>query len=150
MEKCIEFEYGVGFVTHFQPFKNPAPPPPVDLPKQPHLAPEIRNLTTHFKHHPANQQLPPKHPSWACCPGALAEDTGHTESTEVDIIPIFMAMDYTLATAGTVEPRTLAEAMTHPDAAKWLEAAYTELQAHVMNGTWELAQLPPSKHTISS
>ena len=61
-----------------------------------------------------------------------------------------MAMDYTLATAGTVEPRTLAEAMTHPDAAKWLEAAYTELQAHVMNGTWELAQLPPSKHTISS
>ena len=105
---------------------------------------------THFKHHLANQQLPPKHPSQAHCLGALAEDAGHTESTEVDIVPVFTAMDYTLAAARTAELRTLAEAMTHPNATKWLEAAYAELQAHVMNGTWELAQLPLGKCAIGS
>ena len=104
----------------------------------------------HFKHHLTNKQLPLKCSSQACCLGALAKDAGHIKDAEVDIVPIFAAMDYTLMTVGTTEPRTLAEAMAHPDAAKWLEAAYAELQAHVTNGTWELAQLPPGKCAISS
>ena len=135
---------------HLQPLRNPPPEPPVDLPEQLRPPPEIRNLTSHFEHHPTNEQLPPKHSSRARRPGALAEDAGHVEDAEVDVVPIFAAMDYALTTVGTTEPRTLAEAMVRPDAAKWLEAAYAELQAHVMNGTWELAQLPPGKRAIGS
>ena len=135
---------------HLQPLGSPPPEPPINLPEQLHLPPEIRNLMSHFEHHPTNEQLPPKHSSWACHLGALAEDTSHVEDAEVDVVPIFAAMDYALATVGTTEPRTLAEAMVRPDAAKWLEAAYTELQVHITNGTWELAQLPPSKCVIGS
>ena len=135
---------------HLQPLWNPPPKPPVDLPKQLRPPPEIRNLTSHFKHHLTNEQLPLKCSSWARRPGALAEDAGHVEDAEVDVVPIFAAIDYALATVGTTEPRTLAEAMVCPDAAKWLEAAYAELQAHVTNGTWELAQLPPGKCAIGS
>jgi len=129
---------------------DPPVDPPVDLPEQPRPPPEVRNLTTNFEHHPANQQLPPKRASRARQPGALAEDAGHAESTEELIVPILGAMDYAFATVGTAEPRTLAEARTRPDAEKWLEAAYTELHAHVTNGTWELTQLPPGKCVIGS
>jgi len=59
-------------------------------------------------------------------------------------------MDYALATTGPAKLRTLAEAMMCPDAEKWLEVVYAELQAHIVNGTWELAELPPSKHVIGS
>jgi hypothetical protein len=131
-------------------FESPPPAPPVDLPEQPCLSPEVRNLMTHFEHHPAGQQLPPKRASRARQPGALAEDAAHAESTDEVVVPILAAMDCALATSGSTEPRTLAEAMTRPDAAKWLEAAYAELQAHVMNGTWELAQLPPGRRAIGS
>jgi len=133
---------------------NPPVDPPVDplvdLPEQPRPPPEVRNLTANFEHHPANQQLPPKRASRARQPGALAEDAGHAESAEEVIVPILAAMDYAFATVGTAEPRTLAEARTRPDAAKWLEAAYAELHAHVTNGTWELTQLPPGKRVIGS
>jgi hypothetical protein len=81
----------------------------------------------------------------------LVEDAGHAKSMEETLMPIFTAMDCIFTTAaGMVEPRTLAEAMMCRDTEKWLEAAYAELQAHVTNGTWELIQLPPSKHVISS
>ena len=139
-------------VPRFQPLEIPPPPPapPVDLPEQPRPSSEVRNLMTHFEHHPSGQQLPLKRASRARQPGALVEDAGCAESTEEVVVPIFAAMDYALATAGTAEPRTLAEAMARPDAAQWLEAAYAELQARVMNGTWELAQLPPGKRAIGS
>ena len=135
---------------HPQLLGSPPPTPPVDLPEQPHPPPEIRNLTSHFKHHPANEVLPLKQASRAHRLGALAEDPSHAESTEVDIVPVLAAMDYALPTVRMTKPRTLAKAMTRPDAAKWLEVAYSELQAHVTNGTWELAQLPPGKRAIGS
>jgi len=139
-------------LPHLVPCIQPLPPPAplVDLPEQPHPAPEVRNLTSHFEHHPAGQQLPPKHASRARRPGALAEEACRTESADHVIVPVLAAMDYTLAMTGPAEPRTLAEAMARPDAEKWLEAAYAELQAHVVNGTWELAELPPSKRAIGS
>jgi len=36
------------------------------------------------------------------------------------------------------------------DGANWVEAALKEIEAHVQNGTWELAQLPPKKRAIGS
>ena len=139
-------------VPRLQPIGTPPPAPPVDLPEQPRLAPEVRNLTSHFEHHLAEQQLPPKRASCARCPGALVEveDASHARSAEDIIVPVLAAMDFALATAGPAKPRTLAKALTCPDAERWLEAAYVELQAHVVNRTWELAQLPPSKRAIGS
>jgi hypothetical protein len=137
-------------VPCLQPLGSPPPAPPIDLPEQPRPAPEVRNLTMNFEHHPANQQLPPKRASQGRQPGALAEDANGAESTEETLVPILVAIEYAFATTGAAEPRTLAEAMTRPDAEKWLEAAYAELQAHVMNGTWELTQLPPGRQAIGS
>jgi len=49
-----------------------------------------------------------------------------------------------------MEPKSLADALKRPDADKWVAAALTEIEAHLQNGTWELAQLPPGKRAIGS
>src|SRR5260221_3481242 len=82
--------------------------------------------------------------------GTLAKDVNSTEPVDDVLVPILAAMDYVFAAAGTVEPKMLMEAMTWPDAMKWLEVVYSELQAHIINGTWELMQLPPSRCAIGS
>jgi len=48
------------------------------------------------------------------------------------------------------EPTSYREAMAHPDAHKWHEAALEELNAHLGNGTWTLEKLPPGKKAIGS
>jgi len=37
-----------------------------------------------------------------------------------------------------------------PGADKWIDAALADIEARELNGTWELAQLPPGKRTIGS
>jgi len=49
-----------------------------------------------------------------------------------------------------MEPKTLADAMSRPDAESWIAAALAEIEAHLTNGTWELAQLPPGRQVIGS
>jgi len=49
-----------------------------------------------------------------------------------------------------MEPKTLADAMSRPDAESWIAAALAEIEAHLTNGTWELAQLPPGRRAIGS
>jgi len=49
-----------------------------------------------------------------------------------------------------LEPKSLAEALKQPDVSEWVKAALAEIEAHLRNGTWELAQLPPGKHAIRS
>jgi hypothetical protein len=53
-------------------------------------------------------------------------------------------------TSISIEPKTLAEALKRPDADKWVAAALAEIEAHLQNGTWELAQLPPGRRAIGS
>src|SRR3954469_22208540 len=48
------------------------------------------------------------------------------------------------------EPRSLAEALKRPDAEEWRRAAMEELQAHELNGTWKLIELPAGKKAIGS
>src|SRR4051812_32768458 len=48
----------------------------------------------------------------------------------------------------TSESRSLAEALKHPDAKEWRRAAMEELQAHELNGTWKLIELPAGKKAI--
>jgi len=49
-----------------------------------------------------------------------------------------------------MEPRTLADAISRPDAASWIAAALAEVEAHLENGTWELAWLPLGRRAIVS
>ena len=65
-------------------------------------------------------------------------------------IPILDAVECAFAVSQSMEPRTLAEALKRPDADSWISAALAEIEAHVSNGTWELAQLPPGKRAIGS
>ena len=55
-----------------------------------------------------------------------------------------------MSTSVSIKPRTLADALRHPDADKWIAAALAEIEAHLENGTWELAQLPPGRRAIGS
>ena len=47
-------------------------------------------------------------------------------------------------------PRTFKEAISGPDADKWIDATQAEMNAHETNGTWELAELPEGRKVIGS
>ncbi|CAI7911590.1 unnamed protein product [Closterium sp. NIES-54] len=48
------------------------------------------------------------------------------------------------------EPKTLAEALSGPDAEKWKQSVKEEYDSVLENETWELCELPPGKKAISS
>ncbi|CAI7843644.1 unnamed protein product [Closterium sp. NIES-53] len=52
--------------------------------------------------------------------------------------------------AAVPEPKTLAEALSGPDAEKWKQSVKEEYDSLLENEMWELCQLPPGKKAISS
>ncbi|CAI7837920.1 unnamed protein product, partial [Closterium sp. NIES-54] len=52
--------------------------------------------------------------------------------------------------AAVPEPKTLAEALSGPDAEKWKQSVKEEYDSLLENETWELCELPPEKKAISS
>ncbi|CAI7844378.1 unnamed protein product [Closterium sp. NIES-54] len=52
--------------------------------------------------------------------------------------------------AAVPEPKTLAEALSGPDAEKWKQSVKEEYDSLLENKTWELCELPPGKKAISS
>ncbi|CAI7749291.1 unnamed protein product [Closterium sp. NIES-53] len=52
--------------------------------------------------------------------------------------------------AAVPEPKTLAEALSRPDAEKWKQSVKEEYDSLLENETWELCELPPGKKAISS
>ncbi|CAI7912074.1 unnamed protein product, partial [Closterium sp. NIES-53] len=52
--------------------------------------------------------------------------------------------------AAIPEPKTLAEALSGPDAEKWKQSVKEEYDSLLENETWELCELPPVKKAISS
>ncbi|CAI5532888.1 unnamed protein product [Closterium sp. Naga37s-1] len=52
--------------------------------------------------------------------------------------------------AAVPEPKTLAEALSGPDAGKWKQSVKEEYDSLLENETWELCELPPGKKAISS
>ncbi|CAI7735681.1 unnamed protein product [Closterium sp. NIES-54] len=52
--------------------------------------------------------------------------------------------------AAVLEPKTLAEALSGPDAEKWKQSVKEEYDSLLENETWELCELPPGKKAISS
>jgi hypothetical protein len=63
----------------------------------------------------------------------------------------FLVVASALAAHGTQpEPKSFREAMKRPDVDMWYQAAVKAVEAHMENGTWELAQLPPGRKAIGS
>ena len=146
-----------------------------DMLERPQMPPKVRDLISNFKHHPAAKPLPPKHPSCVRLPGALVEDA-NAVSGVVDVpsdlatlavdafdvvgdrnmslgdicIPILDTMECVFSTTAELEPKLLKEALKRLDTAEWVGAMLKEINAHLWNGTWELAQLPPGRHAIGS
>ncbi|CAI7776867.1 unnamed protein product [Closterium sp. NIES-53] len=52
--------------------------------------------------------------------------------------------------AAVPEPKTLAEALSGPDAEKWKQSVKEEYDSLLENEMWELCELPPGKKAISS
>ncbi|CAI7750055.1 unnamed protein product, partial [Closterium sp. NIES-54] len=52
--------------------------------------------------------------------------------------------------AAVPEPKTLAEALSGPDAEKWRQSVKEEYHSLQENETWQLCELPPGKNAISS
>ncbi|CAI7792101.1 unnamed protein product [Closterium sp. NIES-53] len=52
--------------------------------------------------------------------------------------------------AAVPDPKTLAEALSGPDAEKWKQSVKEEYDSLLENETWELCELPPGKKAISS
>ncbi len=125
-------------------------PQPPDIPKRPQMPPEVRNLLSNFEHHPLTKPLPLVCLTCTCVPGALLEDTNSAMSSVVVHVPLLDTIEFIFSTTTEMEPRSLVEALKHPDVAEWVKAALSEIKAHVQNGTWELAQLPPGRRAIRS
>jgi hypothetical protein len=47
-------------------------------------------------------------------------------------------------------PRAFKEAISGPDADKWIDTTQAEMNTHETNGTWELAELPEGRKVIGS
>jgi len=61
-----------------------------------------------------------------------------------------MGYEIACSTVSMAEPLSYAEAMRHPDAEQWKQAALEELNAHSTNGTWKLIPRPPGNKVIGS
>ncbi len=132
----------------------PPQPAPVaealDIPECPCTPPAVKSLTSNFEHHLDNgPPLPVKHVSHGRVPGALAE-ANLTVADEFVPVPVVDAIECMFATRPTMEPRSLAEAVSHLDGESWIVAVLLEIKAHLENGTWELAQLPAGHRAIGS
>ena len=114
------------------------------------MPPAVKRLTAGFERHPVNDRcLPEKRVLRGRIPGALAEANVSVEGGCI-AIPVVDAMECAFSTSECMELRTLADAMSRPDAASWVAAALAEIEAHLDNGTWELAQLLPGRRAIGS
>ena len=52
--------------------------------------------------------------------------------------------------ASTAEPNSYKQSQLSPDAQLWHKACEEEMEAHRLNGTWQIVKLPPGKHAIGS
>jgi hypothetical protein len=122
--------------------------PLVNLPKCPQTPTTVSDLTVNFKHHPALEcPLPQKCYTRAWLQGALAEANAAGPAEDFSI-PLVNAIEWAFLTSSNLEPRTLVDTLKWADADKWVAAALAEIEVHIQNGTWVLAQLPAGRRAI--
>ena len=132
------------------------PPRPVslavalDILEHPRTPPAVKLLMSNFKHHLDNSlPLPVKCVLHGRLPGALVE-ANLTVADKFIPVPVVDAIKCVFATSAAMEPRSLAKAVAHLDGESWIVAALLEIEPHLENGTWELAQLPTGHRAIRS
>jgi len=117
---------------------------------RPCTLPAIKRLTAGFKHHLINDApFPAKCASHGRLPGALTEANLGVADGGVTI-PVVGAIECAFNTSESMEPRTLAGTISRLDTALWIAVALAEIDMHLENGTWELAQLPLGRRAIGS
>ncbi|CAG7849267.1 Retrovirus-related Pol polyprotein from transposon TNT 1-94 Includes: RecName: Full=Protease; Includes: RecName: Full=Reverse transcriptase; Includes: RecName: Full=Endonuclease [Serendipita indica DSM 11827] len=126
-----------------------APPPP--------LSREEKSLKRDYETHPGNHLSRSERQSRAKVNYAESSDDETADcafSTGVidnhDWIPFQGAMDYVFAVTESLDPRSWKEAMSRPDANKWIKAAHEELEALLKNGTWQVVRLPQGKTVLGN
>src|SRR5882762_53775 len=83
--------------------------------------------------------------------GEADEDEEDNEEAHEDIPGAFTAdLEPPEFTFVGPEPNSYRQALLHPDAVQWTKAAEEEIEAHLQNGTWELADLPAGHRAIGS
>ena len=84
-------------------------------------------------------------------PGAVPEGPGfNPQSGHLFCQPLTdIAYEVAYSSTAAAEPLSYSEALRHPDAEQWKQAALEELNAHSTNGTWELVPRPKGKKIIS-
>jgi len=114
----------------------------------PHTLLAVKRLTAGFKHHPINDA--PLLAKCALCgrlPGALTKVNLGVANGGVTI-PVVDAIECTFNMSESMELRSLVDVILHPDTASWITAVLAEIEAHLENSMWELAQLPPGRRAI--
>jgi len=114
----------------------------------PHTLPSIKRLTAGFKYHLINNMpLPTKCALHGRLPSALTEANLGVEDSGV-AIPVVDAIECAFNTSESMEPRTLADVVSRLDTASWIAVALAEIEVHLKNRTWELAQLPLGRRAV--
>jgi transposase InsO family protein len=81
----------------------------------------------------------------------LLEEAYTTQDIEENVyVPVGDALELAFAVSTTLEPKSLAEAITRPDADKWIAAAIDEVKSLINNKTWEVVPLPHGRKAIGS
>jgi len=121
-----------------------------DTSERPRTLPAVKRLIAGFEHHLINDApLPSKRASRGRLPGALAKANLGVADAGI-AIPVVDTIECTFNMSESMELRTLVDAISCLDAALWIAMALAEIEAHLENGTWELAQLLPGRRAIGS
>ena len=131
------------------PAPSASPPALASPPSTPPLAPAPPARPQHIRR-PRSEWLPDQ---WAIpqhyrqirepTPAIPSSDEDDSDSDDpIDLIHVH--------SVSAVEPRTYKQSQQHPDAKLCHAACEKEMEAHRVNGTWEIVKLPPEKHAIGS
>lgn len=137
------------------PSRSPSPPPqspPPSPPRSPSPEP-IRRTARPNAGKPPGEWWRVAHKA-STIPGGTEEAAYLAEGDPYWTIPEGLEFAHYEACCKVAEhddhPKTYAQAMLRPDAAKYHEAAVKEIESLIENGTWELCKLPPGHKAIGS
>ena len=74
-------------------------------------------------------------------PKPAVESSDEADSNSDDPIDLIQA-----GVASTPEPTSYRQSQQHSEL--WQKACEEEMEAHIVNGTWQIVKLPPGKHAI--
>ena len=75
----------------------------------------------------------------------MVESSDEADSDSDDPIGLIQA-----GVASTPEPTSYRQSQQRSDAELWQKACGEEMEAHRVNGTWQIVKLPPGKRAIGS